>query len=152
MYRMPCQLNRQSNRLLTGRSWVQVPHKAPVACWRSGLTHMPFTHALTGSNPVQVTIFFADLAQLVEQLTCNQQVVGSIPIVGTIFLFTHLWRNWQTHQTQDLAPCAWGFKSLQVHHVIHLLQSELQGLDCNRCFSVFLHENRSNLSLSCYFY
>ena len=27
----------------------------------------------------------ADLAQLVEQLTCNQQVVGSIPIVGTIY-------------------------------------------------------------------
>ncbi len=28
---------------------------------------------------------YADLAQLVEQLTCNQQVVGSIPIVGTTF-------------------------------------------------------------------
>ena len=24
--------------------------------WRSGLTHMPFTHALTGSNPVRATI------------------------------------------------------------------------------------------------
>ena len=29
----------------------------------------------------------ADLAQLVEQLTCNQQVVGSNPTVGSI-LFT----------------------------------------------------------------
>ena len=62
------------------------------------LTHMPFTHAFTGSNPVQVTILwrfssvgrasalqaegqrfepvnlhhYAGLAQLVEQLTCNQ--------------------------------------------------------------------------------
>ncbi len=26
-----------------------------VARWRSGLTHMPFTHALMGSNPVRVT-------------------------------------------------------------------------------------------------
>ena len=24
--------------------------------WRSGLTHMPFTHAFTGSNPVRITI------------------------------------------------------------------------------------------------
>ena len=27
---------------------------------------------------------YADLAQSVEQLTCNQQVAGSIPAVGTI--------------------------------------------------------------------
>ncbi len=27
-----------------------------VARWRSGLTHMPFTHAFMGSNPVRVTI------------------------------------------------------------------------------------------------
>ena len=26
-----------------------------VARWRSGLTHMPFTHAFMGSNPVRVT-------------------------------------------------------------------------------------------------
>ena len=30
----------------------------------------------------------ADLAQLVEQLICNHQVVGSSPTVGSIFLFT----------------------------------------------------------------
>ena len=28
------------------------------------LTHMPFTHALTGSNPVRVTTLFAPIAQL----------------------------------------------------------------------------------------
>ena len=27
-------------------------------------------------------IYLADIAQLAEQLICNQQVVGSIPIVG----------------------------------------------------------------------
>ena len=26
-----------------------------LARWRSGLTHMPFTHAFMGSNPVRVT-------------------------------------------------------------------------------------------------
>ena len=26
-----------------------------MARWRSGLTHMPFTHAFMGSNPVRVT-------------------------------------------------------------------------------------------------
>ena len=34
-------------------------------------------------EPVNLHHFFADLAQLVEQLTCNQQVGGSIPLVGT---------------------------------------------------------------------
>ena len=34
---------------------------------------------------LQATIMleFADLAQLAEQLICNQQVVGSTPIVGS---------------------------------------------------------------------
>ena len=29
--------------------------------WRRGLTHMPFTHALTGSNPVRATISNCEL-------------------------------------------------------------------------------------------
>ena len=33
-----------------------------------------------GSNPLGV--INADVAQLAEQLTCNQQVIGSSPIVG----------------------------------------------------------------------
>ena len=28
----------------------------------------------------------ADVAQLAEQLTCNQQVIGSSPIIGLLFL------------------------------------------------------------------
>ena len=41
----------------------------------------PFHGGNTGSIPVGV-INIADVAQLAEQLTCNQQVIGSIPIVG----------------------------------------------------------------------
>ena len=40
----------------------------------------PFHGGNTGSNPVGV--INADVAQLAEQLTCNQQVIGSSPIVG----------------------------------------------------------------------
>ena len=48
------------------------------------LTHMPFTHAFTGSNPVQVTIFFGGLAQLGEHLPYKQRVSGSSPLTSTI--------------------------------------------------------------------
>ena len=80
-----------------------------MACWRSGLTHQPFTLAFTGSNPVHVIFirafssagrasalqaecrrfdpvnahFFAGVAQLAEQLICNQQVAGSSPITSS---------------------------------------------------------------------
>ena len=40
-----------------------------------------------GSNPVRcsiINLFIATLAQLVEQLICNHQVVGSIPTGGSI--------------------------------------------------------------------
>ena len=83
-----------------------------MACWRSGLTHQPFTLAFTGSNPVHVIfqygavvqmvrmpachaggrgfdshlrrslVLYAGVAQLAEQLICNQQVAGSSPITG----------------------------------------------------------------------
>ena len=53
------------------------------------LRHRPFT-AVTGVQiPLEsffvimnVRMLFADVAQLAEQLTCNQQVIGSSPIVG----------------------------------------------------------------------
>ncbi len=62
-----------------------------MARWRSGLTHQPFTLAFTGSNPVRVTNIKiqADVAQLEEQLTCNQQVAGSSPIVGSSLFMGH---------------------------------------------------------------
>ena len=54
-----------------------------VARWRSGLTHMPFTHASRGSNPLRVTIYFGRLAQLGERLPYKQDVGGSIPSMPT---------------------------------------------------------------------
>ena len=53
----------------------------------------PFHGGNTGSIPVGVTSFwlaviswgkYADVAQLAEQLICNQQVIGSSPIIGFI--------------------------------------------------------------------
>ena len=43
----------------------------------------PFHGGNTGSIPVGVIITkCADVAQLAEQLICNQQVIGSSPIIG----------------------------------------------------------------------
>ena len=51
----------------------------------------PFHGGNTGSIPVGVIkrIFcfaYADVAQLAEQLICNQQVIGSSPIIGFVYL------------------------------------------------------------------
>ena len=52
----------------------------------------PFHGGNTGSIPVGVTSikqciisYRADVAQLAEQLICNQQVIGSSPIIGLPF-------------------------------------------------------------------
>ena len=37
-----------------------------------------------GSNPVGVTQLSANVAQLAEQLICNQQVNGSSPFIGCL--------------------------------------------------------------------
>ena len=54
----------------------------------------PFHGGNTGSSPVGVilckAIILADMAQLAEQLICNQQVIGSSPIVG----FMAQWLSW----------------------------------------------------------
>ena len=50
----------------------------------------PFHGGNTGSIPVGV--IYADVAQLAEQLICNQQVIGSSPIIG-LFLGTEI-INW----------------------------------------------------------
>ena len=47
----------------------------------------PFHGGNTGSIPVGVICKkHADVAQLAEQLICNQQVIGSSPIIGLSFL------------------------------------------------------------------
>ena len=51
----------------------------------------PFHGGNTGSIPVGVILLcrfgsqiYADVAQLAEQLICNQQVIGSSPIIGLL--------------------------------------------------------------------
>ena len=54
----------------------------------------PFHGGNTGSIPVGVTyLSYADVAQLAEQLICNQQVIGSSPIIGFVPLAGH-YRVW----------------------------------------------------------
>ena len=38
-------------------------------------------------EPCRSHLFFADVAQLAEQLICNQQVIGSSPIIG-LYIWT----------------------------------------------------------------
>ena len=44
------------------------------------LRHRPFTAVTRVRFPLES--FYADVAQLAEQLICNQQVIGSSPIIG----------------------------------------------------------------------
>ena len=76
-------------RLLTAVSLVRVQQGE---FWLHGqaVKTSPFHGGNTGSIPVGVTWFkpivytqqYADVAQLAEQLICNQQVIGSSPIIG----------------------------------------------------------------------
>ena len=49
----------------------------------SWLEHLPYKQGV-GSSSLSSPTIIAEIAQLVEQLTCNQQVTGSIPVFGTI--------------------------------------------------------------------
>ena len=73
-------------RLLTAVSLVRVQQGE---LWLRGqaVKTSPFHGGNTGSIPVGVTeykifVMYADVAQLAEQLICNQQVIGSSPIIG----------------------------------------------------------------------
>ena len=52
--------------------------------------HLPYKQGVAGSSPAGPTLFifcdfeYADVAQLAEQLICNQQVIGSSPIIGFV--------------------------------------------------------------------
>ncbi len=63
------------------------------AVWPRGqaVKTSPFHGGNTGSIPVGVICrvfaiskYYADVAQLAEQLICNQQVIGSSPIIGFV--------------------------------------------------------------------
>ena len=77
-------------RLLTAVSLVRVQQGE---FWLHGqaVKTSPFHGGNTGSIPVGVTeykifVMYADVAQLAEQLICNQQVIGSSPIIGSLDL------------------------------------------------------------------
>ena len=53
-----------------------------MAQWLSWLERRPVTAEVTSSSLVWV-VFYADMAQLAEQLICNQQVFGSSPNIGS---------------------------------------------------------------------
>ena len=49
------------------------------------LRHRPFTAVTRVRFPLE-SLVHADVAQLAEQLICNQQVIGSSPIIGFLDL------------------------------------------------------------------
>ena len=48
------------------------------------LRHRPFTAVTRVRFPSESLEKYADVAQLAEQLICNQQVIGSSPIIGFV--------------------------------------------------------------------
>ena len=74
-------------RLLTAVSLVRVQQGE---FWLHGqaVKTPPFHGGNRGSNPLGVIEMdkYADVAQLAEQLICNQQVIGSSPIIGFLDL------------------------------------------------------------------
>ena len=79
-------------RLLTAVSLVRVQQGEffKIRLLGQAVKTSPFHGGNTGSIPVGVTeykifVMYADVAQLAEQLICNQQVIGSSPIIGFFF-------------------------------------------------------------------
>ena len=92
-----------------------------MAQWLSWLERRPVTAKVEGSSPFWVVIWdlssagrasalqaeghrfepcrshylyikvYADVAQLAEQLICNQQVIGSSPIIGLLSYYNLIW-------------------------------------------------------------
>ena len=66
------------------KSGAAVPKLKRIRLRGQAVKTSPFHGGNTGSIPVGVisVIAYADVAQLAEQLICNQQVIGSSPIIG----------------------------------------------------------------------
>ena len=69
------------NRVVVGSS----PTRGVIWLHGQAVKTSPFHGGNTGSIPVGV--IYADVAQLAEQLICNQQVIGSSPIIG-LYIWT----------------------------------------------------------------
>ena len=61
--------------------------------WPKGADCKSVGNAFEGSNPSPST--YADVAQLAEQLICNQQVIGSSPIIGLKFIISRDGAVWK---------------------------------------------------------
>ena len=63
-------------------------HYGWVPEWPKGADCKSVSNAFGGSNPPPsiCQMAYADVAQLAEQLICNQQVIGSSPIIGFYFV------------------------------------------------------------------
>ena len=94
----------------------------------SWLEHLPYKQGVTGSSPISPTIFSAEIAQLVEQLICNQQVPGSSPGFGTIFFEISFQKKLLMEEypslaegtgleNQEVEQSAQGFESLFLRHL-----------------------------------
>ena len=68
------------------KSGAAVPKLKRIRLRGQAVKTSPFHGGNTGSIPVGVisVIAYADVAQLAEQLICNQQVIGSSPIMGLV--------------------------------------------------------------------
>ena len=71
---------RRSSNLVESQSTSlkQAKHYGPMV---KRLRHRPFTAVTRVRFPLGSSDY-ADVAQLAEQLICNQQVIGSSPIIG----------------------------------------------------------------------
>jgi hypothetical protein len=74
---------RAHNPKVAGSSPAPATKQIKMELWCRGLTCLPVTQEIAGSNPVSSATCGASVAQQVEQLTCNQWVAGSIPVAGS---------------------------------------------------------------------
>ena len=108
----PCHGGGRGFESLLGRYWDLSSAGRASALQAEGHRFEPCRSHLTNSF-----ISYADVAQLAEQLICNQQVIGSSPIIGL-------------HQTVNLNDVCWktvklhmgGFPSGQRGQTVNLLQ------------------------------
>ena len=76
------------------------------------LRHRPFTAVTRVRFPSESLEKYADVAQLAEQLICNQQVIGSSPIIG-FFEGTRVLEQGPLAQLVRAPPCHGGGRGFE---------------------------------------
>ena len=69
----------------------------------SMVEHSAVNRRVVGSSPTRGVFIYADMAQLAEQLICNQQVNGSSPFIGFVCVIA---------DTRVLRLVIWTFSSV----------------------------------------